>query len=63
VWLIGGPCAIRIPKKSAVSAEMQARWELIRASAPGIVEHFRARLQRPDRQHHGNAGQRVRSIS
>jgi hypothetical protein len=43
--------------------EMQAGWELIRASAPGLVEHFRARRQRPDRQHHGNAGQRVRSIS
>jgi protein-tyrosine phosphatase len=43
--------------------EFEATWELIRAAVPGIVEHVRARLQRPEGQHHGNAGQRVRSIS
>jgi protein-tyrosine phosphatase len=43
--------------------EFEATWEMIRAAVPGIVQHVRARLQRPDGQHHGNAGQRVRSIS
>ena len=43
--------------------EFETTWALIRASVPGIVDHVRAELQRLDGQHHGNAGQRVRSIS
>lgn len=38
--------------------EFETTWKLIRASVPGIVEHVRAQLQRPDR-----PGHRVRSTS
>ena len=34
-------------------ADFEATWELIQAAVPGIVEHVRAELQRPEAQHHG----------
>ena len=47
--------------------DFEATWNLIRASIPGIVQHVRGQLERPDRQHDGsdqpNAQQPVRSNS
>lgn len=43
--------------------DFETTWNLIRSSIPGIVQHVRAHLEETGRQHHGDAGQRVRSIS
>lgn len=43
--------------------DFDTTWNLIHAAVPGIVDHARAGLRRPDGQHPGSAGQRVRSIS